>query len=128
MPIIPWQCANGDASPVSLPCAATVALAPPDNSVDTNRVVITGTGTITSFGPPPGPQITDPNAPPVPIGVTKKVTFEPAPSITLTHSAPTLVLLGNASRTITAKSIGVYCCDINGNWTEESFVDTSRAP
>jgi hypothetical protein len=130
MPIVPWQCAFGDVAPKVLPCAATVALAPPDNSVDTNKIVITGSGTITSFGPPPGPQIIDDISPPVPIGVTKQVTFEPASPtspIVLTHRVPTLVLLGNASRTIGYRAIGVYCCDVNGNWTEESFADTAPA-
>jgi hypothetical protein len=128
MPIVPWQCASGDVAPTVLPCAATVALAPPDDSVDTNKIVITGSGTITSFGPPPGPQIIDDINPPVQIGVTKQVTFEPASPtspIVLTHSVPSLVLLGGASKTIANKSKGVYCCDVNGNWTEESFFDTT---
>jgi hypothetical protein len=131
MPIVAWQCAQGDAPSVTLPCAATVALAPPDNSVDTNKIIISGSGTITSFGPPPGPQINDPTAPPVAVGITKQVTFEPTSTsspIVLTNSPPTLVLIGNASRTIVAKSIGTYCCDAVGNWTEESFGPAAGIP
>jgi hypothetical protein len=118
MSIVPFNCAIGDAPSKILPCASTVALAPPDDSVDTNKIIITGHGTITSFGPPPANT-----------GVTKQVTFEPSGgSIVLTHSAPSLVLLGAATRTIGTVCIGVYSCDTSGHWTEESFADTTQAP
>lgn len=128
MGITPWQCAVGDAPSKTLNVASTVALAPPDDSVDTNKVVIQGTGTISSFGPPPGPQLIDPSTDPpeiVAIGVTKQVTFVPTGgSITLTNSA-NLTLLGGVSRTIANKSYGNYSCDPTGHWVEMSFQDST---
>jgi collagen triple helix repeat protein len=132
MSTVPWQCAQGDAPTKALPCAATVAIAPADDSVDTNRVTITGTGTIYSFGPAAQTIIdseADENGDPVPIysswGVTKKVVFQPSGgSITLAHSA-SLYLIGQASRSISTVCIGTYRCDANGIWVEESFQDTT---
>jgi hypothetical protein len=142
MSTVPWSCATGDAPPVTLPCAATVAIAPADDSVDTNKVIITGTGTINSLGPSPlgttdfqidadGNPVLDINGDPipvqVPIGCTKQITFTPSGgSIILTNSA-TLALLGNVSRTVTNKSIGIYACDASNNWSEQSFTDTTSA-
>jgi hypothetical protein len=113
MPIVPWECAHGDAPTVTLPCASTVAISPLDDSVDTNKVVITGTGSIYSFGP--GPL------------VTKQVTFEPIGGSIVLENSSSLVLLGFQNRTINNPGIGTYCCDGAGNWTEESFTDTSVA-
>jgi len=141
----PWDCAQGDAAPKTLPCAATVNLAPPDDTVDTNSVIIAGNGTITSFGPSPqavvdfqvdadGNPVLDTNGDPVLVrqawGCTKQITFEPTSTgspIILTNGA-TLALLGGATRTITHKSIGEYTCDAGGNWIENSFADTSLTP
>jgi hypothetical protein len=130
--IIAWQSAFGDAPTVTLPCAATVALAPPDDSVDSNKIVVTGTGTITSFGPAPGFQYIgfDQDIQSdvfVEIGVTKQVMFEPSGGSIILTNGPALKLLGGLSRTIINKSIGVYACDLAGNWLEESFQDTTTA-
>ena len=112
MPLVDWECALGDAPSVSLPAAATVAIAPLDDSVDTNHVTITGNGTIASLGP--GPLI------------TKQITFVPDAGLTivLTNSL-SLQLLGSVDRTIGTKSFGTYICDGNGNWTEELFVNAA---
>ena len=130
MSIMPWQCAQGDAPSMILPCASTVALAPPDDSIDTNKIIITGNGTISSFGPPPGPQLIDPSVDPpeiVSVGVTKQVTFQPSGGNIILQNGAALTLLGNATRTVANKSIGVYACDTLGNWTEQSFQDTTVA-
>ena len=147
MSIVPWDCALGDAPAVSLPCAPTVALAPPDGSVDTNIVIITGSGTITSFGPSPlarpypfilldalGNPILDADNEPIPLpesvptGCTKRVVFQPGSSpIVLTNGAA-LALLGAANRTIPNVSIGTYVCDTAGYWLETSFADTTLTP
>ena len=114
MPIAQWECAHGDAPPVTLRAAATVALQPADDSVDTNSVIVSGAGQITWFGQ--GPL------------VTKKVTFLPtgtAQPITLIHQPPRMILLGGQSKTITHKSFGSYSCDGAGNWTEISYVDST---
>ena len=112
MPIVPWQCALGDAPPVTRPVAATVEIAPPDDSVDTNKIVITGTGSISSFGA---------DAP----KATKDITFDPlGGSITLINSAQ-LVVLGAISRTIDSKSFGRYSSDGAGNWEEISFFSSA---
>jgi collagen type I/II/III/V/XI/XXIV/XXVII alpha len=131
MGIVPWQCAQGDSPSVVLPCASEVDLAPLDDSVDTNKVVITGSGTITSFGNCPRDLSGDADLNENfgnPVAVTKKVVFEPTASmhIILTNGT-NLLLLGNVNRTIATKSIGVYSCDVNGVWTEESFTDTTSA-
>lgn len=159
MSVVPWDCAAGDPAPVTLPCAATVALAPDDDSVDTNKVIITGNGTISSFGPaaeaPVGFQtepvldnngnplydddgtmfttpVLDINGNPIPIlqtvGITKQVNFQPSGGNIIIQDGADLNLLGGATRTITNNSIGVYACDVNGVWTEQSFADTTQAP
>jgi hypothetical protein len=107
MPIVPWQCALGDAPAATFPAATTVEIAPPDDSIDTNKIVITGTGTISSFGA---------SAP----LVTKDVTFVPSGGpITLVNSAQ-LTLLGG-TRTIGAKSFGRYASDGAGHWQEIAY-------
>lgn len=107
MPILAWTCAHGDSPSVSIPCAATVAIAPDDDSVDTNRVIITGTGTISSFGPCSTP-------------ITKQVYL--GANVTLVNSAD-LMLLSGANRTTSAPSVGTYSTDGGtGIWREESFV------
>ena len=133
MSTVPWDCAQGDAPAVFLPCAATVALAPPDDSVDTNIVIVTGSGTITSFGPSPqAQQGLDENGvllPTVAVGCTKVVVFEPSSgsSIVLTKGAQ-LALLGAANRTVSNRSIGTYTVDNDNNWIEQSFADTTLTP
>ena len=133
MSTVPWDCAQGDAPAVFLPCAATVALAPPDDSVDTNIVIVTGSGTITSFGPSPqAQQGLDENGvllPTVAVGCTKVVVFEPSSSstIVLTNGAQ-LALLGAVNRTISNRSIGTYTVDNDNNWIEQSFADTTLTP
>lgn len=127
----PWNCARGDApsklisiSPGSLANVSNAPLipgeidiAPLNDAVDTNFVVIGGYGTIYWFGP--GPL------------VTKQVTFVPGTQgpIVLKNSAiknyGSIAVLGGADRTIANKSIGFYQCDGQGNWTELSFVDTT---
>jgi hypothetical protein len=112
MPIVPWQCALGDAPPATLAVAATVAIAPPDDSVDTNKIVITGTGSISSFGTT------------APL-VTKDITFVPSGgAITLVNSAQ-LVLLGGANRNITTQCFSRFACDGAGHWQEISFASSS---
>jgi len=108
MAIIPWNCAHGDAPPVAIAAAATVAISPDDDSVDTNTVAITGSGTITSFGACSTP-------------ITKRVHFMPTGTITLVHSSPSLRLSGSVNKTITQESFGEYQCDGASNWTELSF-------
>jgi len=144
MSTVPWACAAGDAPPVTLPCAATVAIAPPDDSVDTNNVVITGTGTIYSFGPSPmaiigfqvdsnGDAIEDSNGDPIPIkqpqGCTKHIIFEPISDVQpiILAGSASMILLGGASRTIAKKTHGTYSCDLLGNWTELNIVDMTNA-
>ena len=130
MAFAPWQCAHGDAQPVTLPVATTVALAPPDDSVDTNNVVIQGHGTVSSFGPAPLAEVLDDNGDVVglePWQVTKQVTWEPVGGqIVVAHNPPGLSLLGGVTRTITNNSISSFACDANGYWVEQSFIDTTN--
>jgi hypothetical protein len=105
LPILSWTCAHGDAPAVTIPCAATVAIAPDDNSVDTNQVIVSGTGTITSFGSCSTP-------------ITKRVYY--GAGVTLINSA-SLVLLAGANRTTSAPSIGTYSTAGDGVWREELF-------
>jgi hypothetical protein len=104
------NCAHGDAASVTPQCADIVALAPLDDSVDTNFVRIEGSGTITSFGE--GPRI------------TKRVLFLPAGgTITLVNSAA-LVLLTGKQRIIRGTAHGEYVCDGEGRWIEKYFTAT----
>jgi hypothetical protein len=122
MGFVAWDCAAGDAPSVALPVANTVAIAPPDDSVDTNRVSISGNGYIYSLGP--GPVDDDGN----PWFCTKQITFTPTSSsqpIVLVQST-TLQMLGGASRTISVPSI----CRFHWNgaaWVEENYVNLTQA-
>ncbi|MEH2565317.1 hypothetical protein [Bradyrhizobium sp. AZCC 2289] len=91
MPILRWRCAHGEAPAVSLACASTVEIAPPDDSVDSNVVLIEGGGTIEWFG----------EAPPV----IKRVLFQAG--ITLKHNPPQLSLLSCRDRYISTPAIGL---------------------
>jgi hypothetical protein len=122
MGFVAWDCAAGDAPAVALPIANTVAIAPPDDSVDTNRVTVTGNGYIYSLGP--GPVDDEGN----PWYCTKQITFTPTSSsqpIVLVQST-TLQMLGGASRTISVPSI----CRFHWNgaaWVEENYVNLTQA-
>jgi hypothetical protein len=118
MPYVPWDCALGDAPPVTLASASTVSIAPPDDSVDTNDIIITAPGTINSFG----------TGPPTPI--TKRVTFQASSTnlISLVHAPPGMVLLGAQSHTINQPTIGEYYWDGSTGWTEQSFTQTETIP
>ena len=116
-----WNCAHGDSPPVALPVGNTVAISPPDDSVDTNRVVVSGNGYIYSLGPGP----TDENGNPWP--VTKQVVFDPSSSsqpIVLVQGAA-LNLLGGVSRTIAVTSICEFYWS-GAAWYEESYTDTTQ--
>lgn len=107
MPILQWRCAHGEAPAVTLACSLVVPLAPSDDSVDSNLVHITGTGTILSFG----------YAPPI----LKRVLFDPG--ITLVHSA-SLQLLCCRNRAIGTAAIGLYASDGRRRWSEVHFTET----
>jgi len=121
-----YRCALGDAAAITLPAAAVVDINVPDpprnpdgtqdrGPTDSNKIIITGTGTINSFGA--GTQ-----------RVTKDVTFQPVGgAITLTNSA-TLALLGNSNRVITGQAFGRYACDGLGNWQEIGWAATAATP
>jgi hypothetical protein len=127
----PFDVAFGHASVMTLPVAATVAIAPPDDTVDTNKIIVTGTGTVSSLGPGPLPTYGQPDEEvPTPWGVNKQVTWIPQDA---THpiiliNSPTLNLLGSVNRTITVKTICDYSWDpIAQGWTEESYTDTTQS-
>jgi hypothetical protein len=111
VPVIPWQCAHGEAPAVTLPCGLTVAIAPHDDSVDSNAVLIKGGGLITSFGD--GPR------------VLKRVMFEPG--VELAHNPPALSLLCCRNRVITTAAVGTYASDGDGHWSEVHFSATGSA-
>lgn len=130
MSFMPLRCAVGHGPDLTIPAAATVALAPNDNSVDSNRIIITGSGTINSFGVV-GQEITE--TPEDSVGqilITKQVFFQPdtGKTITLHHNPPALTLMGGLDRTIASNSIGTYSSDPNGNWIEEGFTNQSSPP
>jgi hypothetical protein len=108
LPILQWRCAHGEAPAVTLTCARTVALSPPDESVDSNVVLIKGSGTIEWFG----------EAPPV----IKRVLFQAG--ITLKHNPPQLSLLCCRDRYITTPAIGLYASGGDGGWSEVHFTET----
>jgi hypothetical protein len=148
--VAPFRAAFGDSPVVALPAQATVVIAPGDtwdptnpdydpsdvgilgsgtgsNAVDTNRVVITGSGTISSFGIANGGQPDDKGNIVV---ITKRVEFLPdaGKSIVLHHDPLNISLLGAADRTITAKSFGTYQSDTTGYWCETQFSQSTQAP
>ena len=86
-----------------------VAIAPLDDSVDTNAVRIQGEGSIESFG----------EGPPI----VKRVMF--AAGITLKHNPPRLELLtGRRSRTSPSPAVGLYACAGGDAWYEVHFTMT----
>src|SRR5215471_5559883 len=109
MPIIPWACAHGDAEWAIIPCARTTML----GSADSNRVIITGGGSIESFGP--SPRHLDRGVP-----CTKVIFFDPSWEIELVPSDH-LALLGSGRRTIRGKGFATFSCDSRDHWTENSF-------
>jgi hypothetical protein len=123
MPFAPWKCAHGEAEAALLRCASITALAPDDDSVDTNTVIIEGAGTINSFGP--SSQV-----------VMKRVKFVPLvlrgaderalPTITLVNS-PQLNLLSGQQRSISKPSYGNYFSEGDGTWDEIYFVQQGSA-
>jgi hypothetical protein len=127
LPIVPFECALGDGPAVSLPAATIVAISPGDDTVDANRVIITGSGTINSFGVACQGQLDSEGRP---LTVSKRVQFTPdaGQTITLHHNPPGLVLLGGIDRAIAAKAFGEYQSDASGNWTEISYSQSTVAP
>jgi hypothetical protein len=93
-----------------LACARCVAIAPLDDSVDSNAVRIKGEGVVESFG----------EGPPV----VKRVMF-PA-GVTLVHNPPRLELLTGEDRHITAPAVGLYACAGGDAWYEVHFTMTGR--
>ena len=136
--VAPFLVAVGDAPSVSLPAAATVNIAPPDDSVDSNRVIITCSGTISSFGVAVGALTRfqyDPDPEDVActddiITVTKSVEFIPdaGQTITLKHNPPYLNLLGGVDRVIKSHSFGEYQSDTQGWWWETAFSQSTVSP
>jgi hypothetical protein len=108
LPILQWRCAHGEAAAVTLACARTVEIAPLDDSVDTNLVLIEGTGTIEWFG----------EARPV----IKRVLFQAG--VTLKHNPPRLSLLSCMDRIITTPAIGLYASLGDSHWSEVHFTET----
>jgi len=117
--------AIGNARPITIPLdiygspTQPVAIAPSDDSVDTNRIIFNGSSsqnlTVTSLGVGPN------------WDVTKEVIWIPQSSYTITlQNSPNWILLGSSNRIITNKSIGSYYWDnVAKTWTEHSFVDTT---
>jgi len=106
MTVVPWNCALGDSEPAPFAVAATVDL----STVDTNNIVITGVGSISSFG-----DVTQ--------LITKRIKFVPpsggSTTITLVNSS-VLNLLGKHDRTIAETGWGLYICD-GTRWIEFYF-------
>jgi hypothetical protein len=115
-----------------------VDIAPPDDSVDTNRVIVTGSGTISSLGLACGAltraqYLNDPDdvaSTSDVMTVTKDVAFQPTPgqTITLHHNPPFLSLLGGVDHAIAVNSFGTYQSDPSGNWQETGFASGDAAP
>jgi len=120
MGLVAWNCAHADPPPTVLSVAATVPIAPPDDSVDTNNITITGAGTISSFGTGPAG-----------ILITKKVTFVASGgAITVAHTPPGLVLMGAINHVVASgkSCIGHYQWDGASKWVEQDFSDPSNPP
>jgi hypothetical protein len=105
VPILQWRCAHGEAPALTLACAPCLAIAPLDDSVDTNAVRILGEGIIESFG----------EGPPI----VKRVMF--AAGVTLKHNPPRLELLTGRNRVITVPAVGLYACAGGDAWYEIQF-------
>ena len=95
--------ALGDEATVASAATADIGAA------NRNRIQITGTTTITSFG-------TTANC-------LKVVRF--AGVLTLTHNGTSLILPGAANRTTAAGDVGIYMSDASGNWREISYATAS---
>lgn len=126
MPVLSWTCAHGEAPPVELAVASTVAISPPDDSVDTNSIIITGEGTINSFGVCLYPIVKRVCFIPVAPALQPGEPRVPSPQIVLVNSAA-LNLLGKNNRTITAQSYAEYSCGGDDIWTETYFSATGTA-
>jgi hypothetical protein len=127
MPFAAWNCAHGEAAPVWLPVAEVVPLAPMDDSVDTNMVVIEGAGSILSFGD-------------CQRHIMVRVMFTPLvmagyvppgggggqATIRLVNSLQ-LNLLSGQQRSISNVSYGMYLCDGDNKWNEVYFVQQGAA-
>ena len=110
MPILRWRCAHGEAPAVTLACPhnGRLAIAPLDDSVDSNAIRIKGEGRIEAFG----------EGPPV----VKRVMF--AAGVTLVHNPPRLELLTERDRIITSPAVGLYACAGGDAWYEVHFTMT----
>ena len=100
----------GEAAPITLPCADVVALAPMDDSVDSNAVIIEGAGEITSFGDSQR-------------YVLKRVKFVPLGGTIKLFNGPQLNLLSGQQRSIKNISFGMYVCNGANSWDEVYFVE-----
>jgi hypothetical protein len=144
--VAPLRTALGNSPAVTLAAASTVEIAPGDdgatvceenpgkyevgtgsNAVNSNRVIITGSGEIDSFGVAFEGQCGEAGEPPT---ITKQIDFQPDPgqTITLHHNPPALTLLGGQDRKISARAFGTISSDPDGNWTEESFSRADVTP
>lgn len=101
---------------MTLPCRSTVAL----GEVDSNRVIVTGQGTIHSLGH--SPTIEGLGVP-----CTKTVYFEPTGEINIEASSH-LALLGSTGRRVGAKSFATFSCDGYHHWTENNFTSLDWSP
>jgi hypothetical protein len=110
VPILRWRCAHGEAPAVTLACPhnGRLAIAPLDDSVDSNAIRIKGEGAIESFGEGPA--------------IVKRVMF--TPGITLKHNPPRLELLTGHDRIITSPAVGLYACAGGDAWYEIHFSAT----
>jgi hypothetical protein len=122
----PWECAHGEAAPAWLTVAPIVALAPADDSVDTNSVVIEGAGTIESFGDCPHVVMKRVRFVPLVLAITNEPRPAPGAAITLVNSM-VLNLLGKKDRAIAGVSFGMYQCDGGDHWTEIYFATQGAA-
>ena len=132
MPIVPWACAHGEAPPVTLRCSSTVDIAPADDSVDTNLVIIEGRGEIDSFGSGPGGFIRKqivfrPSAPTLPGDLPAPGGGGPKPTITIRHNPPWLLTATQRDRVITSETYAEFVCNDVGNWFELFFTATGAA-
>ena len=132
MPILPWVCAHGDAPPVTLECASTVDIAPPDDSVDTNLIIIIGRGEIDTFGFGPGGFIRKqivfrPSNPESPLDPDPLKPKPPPPVITIRNNPPWLITATGNNRVIEQEGYGEYVCNDSGHWFELYFTWTGVA-